>query len=79
MCLSLSVKSRCDIVCVFFVSNTYGLLCFGGFCLRFPLASGEFAIGILLWCERLSFKGEKAVSYRVKGNCLKLLPLLCHP
>lgn len=50
---------------------TFGLLHFADFYLRFLFASGEFARDVLLQCERLSFKKQKAVSLKMKQHHLK--------
>lgn len=53
------------------VADAYSLLHIVGFCLRFSSAPDGFAKGILLQCERLSFKRRKTVSCKLKGHHLK--------
>ena len=62
------------IISTFLWPETYGLLHFYGYCLRFPLASDEFSKGNLLQGERLPFERRKTVSCKLKGHHLKLKP-----
>ena len=47
-----------------FVAGAYGLLHFNRLLLRFSLAFGKPAKGILLWRNRWSFMMRKAMSYK---------------